>query len=134
MNDATDTRAGTGIAWTGPRWAAAVLALLAAAAHLPVLPEHLREAPYVGAAFTVYSLAVLALAATILTVDSRPALQALGTLSVAAVLAYVASRLIAFPQIADDVGNWLDPWGLASVTTEAGCALAVGLTLRTGGQ
>lgn len=36
----------------------------------------------------------------------------------AAVLAYVLSRIVALPQIGDDVGNWTEPLGLLSITTE----------------
>jgi hypothetical protein len=37
----------------------------------------------------------------------------------AAVVGYVATRLTAFPQLADDVGNWFEPLGVVSVLTEA---------------
>lgn len=103
------------------RWAAAVTAMLAAAAHLPVLPDHLAEAPYMGLAFAVFALAGLALAAVVLIADSPAVYRALASLTIAAVLAYAATRLVAFPQLADDVGAWGDPWGLVSVAAEVAC-------------
>ena len=35
-----------------------------------------------------------------------------------AVLGYAATRLAAFPMLADDVGNWFEPLGVLSITTE----------------
>lgn len=35
-----------------------------------------------------------------------------------AVLMYAATRLVAFPQLADDVGNWFEPLGVVSVVSE----------------
>ncbi len=52
------------------RWPAAASALLAAGAPLPVLPEHLREAPYLGVLLTLVDLAVLGVAAALLLNDT----------------------------------------------------------------
>ena len=54
------------------RWAAAVAACLAAAAHLPVLVDHVREAPYMGILFVVFSLAALAVGADGIHVEVHP--------------------------------------------------------------
>ena len=43
-----------------------------------------------------------------------------------AIIGYAATRLVAFPMLADDVGNWFEPLGVISVLSEAivvGCAL-----------
>lgn len=37
----------------------------------------------------------------------------------AAVVGYALTRLIAFPMLADDVGNWFEPLGVVSVVTES---------------
>jgi hypothetical protein len=47
-------------------------------------------------------------------------------LCTAGIAAYAATRLVAFPQLADDVGNWMEPLGVVSVLSEAvvvACAL-----------
>lgn len=100
------------------RWTLAVAAVVAAAAHVPVIAPHLDEAPYMGALFILLTAACLALAATALIRDSA-AVYALAILTCGlAVIGYVATRLVAFPMLADDVGNWLEPLGVVSVISE----------------
>jgi hypothetical protein len=40
-----------------------------------------------------------------------------------AVIGYAATRVVPFPMLADDVGNWLEPLGVLSVLSE--CAVVV---------
>ena len=35
------------------------------------------------------------------------------------IIGYAATRTLAFPQLADDVGNWLEPLGVVCVLSEA---------------
>jgi hypothetical protein len=35
------------------------------------------------------------------------------------IVAYVLSRSVGLPQIGDDIGNWLDPLGIAALSAEA---------------
>jgi hypothetical protein len=44
------------------------------------------------------------------------------------VAVYAATRLVAFPQLADDVGNWLEPLGVVSVLSEL-AVVVLGLRL-----
>ncbi len=46
-------------------------------------------------------------------------------------LGYALTRLTAFPQLADDVGNWLEPLGVTSVLAETTVVLAATQLLRT---
>ena len=112
-------------------WAlvAAGLAAGAAAAHLPVMPEHFRSAPYMGGLFGAFALVILALGAAILVLDSRWAYLALGSVCTLAVLTYGATRTFAFPDLADDVGNWWEPLGVLSVVLELGTAAACAAAL-----
>ncbi|WP_225850799.1 hypothetical protein [Streptomyces sp. HPF1205] len=109
----------------------AVLLLGSGAAHLPVLQEHLREARWMGSLFAGFALACAALAAALALSGARILRIAAGALCTAAVLTYAATRLVAFPQLGDDVGNWAEPWGVVSIALEAlAAATAFGLTYR----
>jgi hypothetical protein len=109
------------------RWSTSILLLVTAGAHIPLVPEHLEEAPYVGWLFAVLSVTCIALAAAIL-VSDRPRLWILvGTICLAALLAFLASRTVGLPQLGDDVGDWTEPLGYPAVASEA---LVCALTLK----
>jgi hypothetical protein len=113
--------------------ALAVLVAAAGLAHLPVTPEHLREAPYVGISFALFAAAAVVLA-TCLWMRPRSGVGVVvaGALSAAALVTYVATRLVAFPQIADDVGNWLEPWGVICVALELAAVVVAVVSRRAG--
>lgn len=114
------------------RWLAAGSIAVAAAAHIPVIGPHLDEAPYMGALFILLTAACTVLAGAILIRDT-PAVYALVVLTCGlAVVGYVATRVVAFPMLNDDVGNWLEPLGVVSIVSES-IAVAIALTalLRT---
>ncbi|MEP6666615.1 MAG: hypothetical protein ABJA81_09230 [Nocardioidaceae bacterium] len=100
------------------RWAAALTLLASGATHVPIIPEHLKEAPYVGVLFIVLTVACALLAVGLLVSDSM-ALWALSALTCGlSVIAFVWSRTLGLPQIGDDIGNWLEPLGIAAVLAE----------------
>ena len=100
------------------RWVLAAAALVAAGAHVPVIGPHLDEAPYMGVLFVVLTVGCLAIAATALVRDAT-AVYGLAVLTCGlAVLGYAATRIVAFPMLGDDVGNWLEPLGVLSVAAE----------------
>jgi hypothetical protein len=105
-----------------------VPAMLAAAiAHIPVIAPHLDEAPYMGALFIVLTAACTVLALSLVVVDSSALYLASAVTCGLAVLGYAATRIVAFPMLADDVGNWLEPLGVVSIATETVvvcCAIA----------
>ena len=112
------------------RWVVAVFAVIAAVAHIPVTGEHLREAPYMGVLFIVLTVGCLVIAAAAMVRDSS-AVYALAVLTCGlAVVGYAATRLAAFPMLADDVGNWLEPLGVVSVLTEIAVVFAAIVGLR----
>jgi hypothetical protein len=96
--------------------------ITAAVAHIPVTPEHLEEAPYMGVAFIAFTVAAMLLAGVVALSD-RGYLAAAG-LCFTAVVVYAATRLVAFPQIGDDVGNWTETLGLVSIAAELVAAIA----------
>ena len=108
----------------------AAAALVAAAAHVPVTGEHLREATYIGVLFVVLEVVLGVLAVLLVLQAGRRVWAAAGIVPSAAVAAYVASRTVGLPQIRDDVGNWDEPLGVVSVVFESAMVLMV-LARRT---
>lgn len=114
------------------RWRVLVVVgtAVACVAHIPVIGPHLAEAPYMGVLFIVLTVACAALASAVLIRDSR-AVYALVVLTCGlAVIGYAATRLVAFPMLSDDVGNWLEPLGVVSIISETvAVAAAIGALL-----
>ena len=106
------------------RWPTAAALLVAAVAHVPVIPEHLHEAPYMGVLFVGFTAAAAVMAIVVAVRGSAPAPFVIaGWLCAAAIAAYCLTRLIAFPQLSDDVGNWGEPAGVVSIASEAAVVL-----------
>lgn len=107
----------------------AVGLLAAAVAHVPPTGHHLAEAPYMGVGFVVFTFACLGLLLAIASGPGRGVLLVAAALSAGAIALYVATRLVAFPGLAHDVGAWTsEPWGLVAVAAEALVAfVAVGM-------
>lgn len=106
------------------RWVVAAGAGVAAAAHVPEIGPHLEEAPYMGVLFGVLTGASVVLALAVLVRDTR-AVYALTVLTYGlAILGYAATRLVAFPDLDDDVGNWFEPLGVVSILAEAAAGTA----------
>ncbi|HWU33349.1 MAG TPA: hypothetical protein VN108_10760 [Marmoricola sp.] len=103
---------------------------VAAVAHLPVIAPHLEEAPYMGVLFIVFTVACLALGVAVAFTGRTWAYQASVAVCGAGVLTYAATRLVAFPQLSDDVGNWFEPLGLVSVASESLVVVLALVTLR----
>ena len=113
------------------RWTVATAAVVAAIAHVPVIGPHLDEAPYMGFAFIALTVACLCVAGALSIRDSTACYAAAALTCGPAVLGYAATRLVAFPMLADDVGNWLEPLGVVSVISEAVVVVAALSALRT---
>lgn len=101
------------------RLLAAIGAVGEAVAHLPVIEEHLNEAPYIGVGFVLLAVAGFILGVLLLLSDT-PAVWA-STLAVGllSLLGFFLSRTIGLPQIGDDVGNWSEPLGIVAIICEA---------------
>lgn len=112
------------------RWAASVLLLVTAATHIPLVPEHLAEAPYVGVLFIALSAVSIVLAFLVVVADTPAVWAATGVVTLLAVVAFFVSRTVGMPQIGDDIGNWTEPLGFPAVAAEALAALAAGAALR----
>ena len=103
----------------------------AAGAHLPVLAEHLHEAMWLGWLFVAFIAVSLTFGTLVITRHAGWVAPVAALLLASALGFYVATRSVAFPQIADDVGDWFDPWGVASVVAETvGLLVAIALWAR----
>src|SRR5690348_12370530 len=81
------------------RWPAAATGLVIVAAHVPVTPMHLSEAPYIGWSFVALEIAMVVLAAALLLRDTPLVWAAAGVVPVLAIAAYALTRSVAMPQI-----------------------------------
>lgn len=112
------------------RWLTVVAIAVAAAAHVPVIAPHLDEAPYMGALFILLTVACSLLGAALCVRDSRLIYSLVVLTCGLALVGYVATRLVAFPMLSDDVGNWLEPLGVVAIVSEA-VAVASALVAMT---
>jgi hypothetical protein len=116
------------------RWSVAVLLAATAGIHIALVPEHLREAPYAGALFIALSVAALTMAVLLALRSDLVIWMMSAALVFGAMLAYLASRSIGLPSMADDVGDWLHPLGLAALLVESAIALMCGAVLALRGR
>jgi hypothetical protein len=112
------------------RWPAALALVIAGAVHIPVTPEHLEEAPYIGYLFLALTVVCFLLATLVLAADTSGVWALGGVVTALALGAYLLSRSVALPQIGDDVGNWLEPLGVAAVVCEGLTVTLAGAALR----
>ena len=115
---------------TPAQWCAAFLLLVAAGTHVPLVPGHLAEAPYVGWVFVALSVVCVVLAVAIVLVDTPGLWLLSGAVCLAALVAFLASRTVGLPEIGDDVGNWTEPLGGPAVASEALMVLLAWVHLR----
>ena len=101
------------------RRAVAVVGLAGVALiHLLDAHDTFAAAPYKGWLYVLLIVGSLAAAVALLRRSDPRAWVAAGLLSAGAFVAFVASRTVGLPQGADDVGNWWEPLGLASLFVE----------------
>lgn len=100
------------------RAAAAVGLSATAAVHADLVPSHLHEAPYAGVLFIALAAGALLVASVLLATGRRLAWAAAGGLCASAIIAYVISRSLGLPSMSDDIGQWVDPLGVAAVVSE----------------
>jgi hypothetical protein len=86
-----------------------------------------HETPYLGWAYVVLIVGCLAAGGMLIERDDRRAWIAAAGLSAAAFVAYALSRTTGLPSAKDDIGNWFETLGLATLFTEV---LVLALALR----
>jgi hypothetical protein len=83
---------------------------------------------YLGVMYVGLIVTSLALAAALIHRGDRRVWTASGSLAAAVIVGYVLSRTTGLPSSTDDIGNWGEPLGIASLFVEASLvALATGV-------
>lgn len=100
------------------RHAASLLLVTTAAIHIQLVPEHLREAPYAGVLFALLGASALLLAGLVLTREQPNTWAVTAAISIAAIIGYALSRSVGLPSMDDDIGDWMNPLGVAAVCAE----------------
>ncbi len=102
------------------RRGATVIGLLAIALiHLLDLPGKWSETRYLGVGYVLVIGASLFLAEIISTRDDKRAMYASAALSAMVLIGFVVNRTVGMPNATEDIGNWGEPLGLASLFVEA---------------
>jgi hypothetical protein len=99
--------------------AAAVVGLAAVAAiHLVDLPGKLDEAPYLFWMYLALIATCVALAGALWRSSDTRAWAAAAGVALSVLIGYTLSRTTGLPQSSDDIGNWGEPLGIASLFVE----------------
>jgi hypothetical protein len=86
--------------------------------HLLDLPGTLSETPYIFFLYLALMFSSIALAGILIQTGDVRVWAAATVLSVLVIVAYVLSRTTGLPQSSDDIGNWSEPLGMASLFVE----------------
>jgi hypothetical protein len=114
------------------RYPAAALGIVAALVHVPVTPAHLQEAPYIGVLFMVFTTVCLLAVTLLLISDSLAAWTILGGSCLLAVAAFVISRTVGLPLMADDIGNWSESMGVIALLSESAVVIVTAFAVASG--
>lgn len=117
-----------------PRVIGALLLLSIAVIHYLDLSDKLAEVPYIGYLY-IALIAGSVLAAVLLFARPRSGWTLGGTLALLTFIAYCVNRTVGMPNAMDDIGNWSEPLGVASLVVEGAMVLlsAVMLSRRPRG-
>src|SRR5207244_4859104 len=112
----------------------AVIALGAIALiHLLDAPGNFQETPYVGWLYVALIVGCMLVAAALVRTGDSRAWAATAVLALAPLVAFVLSRTVGLPQKADDIGNWTEQLGLASLFVEGALVALSAAALATTG-
>jgi hypothetical protein len=100
--------------------------------HVLQLPDAFEAAGYLGALFVCAVTVSVLLAAALTRRDDERLWGAAGGLAALILLGYVVSRSVGLPGFTEDVGEWTEPAGLASMVAESlvACVSAATLVAR----
>ena len=86
--------------------------------HLLDVFSKLDETPYLGGLYIALIVASLAVGMRLIWTCNRRLLTMAATIAGATFIAFVLSRTTGLPKSSDDIGNWEEPLGLASLFIE----------------
>jgi len=86
--------------------------------HLLDLPGQLSDTPYMFFLYLALMVASVGLAGGLIATSDARVWAAATILSALVIVGYVLSRTTGLPQSSDDVGNWSEPLGMASLFVE----------------
>jgi predicted tellurium resistance membrane protein TerC len=87
--------------------------------HLLDVEDRLTEVPYIGYLFLALIAVSLGLAAALIRTDDRRVWLAAGLMAGATIVGYAITRTVGMPNDGgEDIGNWTEPLGLASLMIE----------------
>jgi hypothetical protein len=87
--------------------------------HLLELQGKLKEVPYLGVGYIALIVASVVAGALLLHSNSRAGWMLAGGAALGTIAGFVLTRTVGLPQSTDDIGNWLEPMGIASLFVEA---------------
>jgi hypothetical protein len=96
--------------------------------HVLDLPDTFQAAPYKGWLYVALVVGCIVTAGTLVRVSDARAWLAAAALPLGAIVAFVISRTVGLPNSADDIGNWTEPLGLASLFVE-GCVVLLSIRM-----
>ena len=99
--------------------------------HLLDLPGKLNETPYMFVLYLALMISSVVLAGVLIRTDNARAWAAATVLPALVILGYVPRRTSGLPQSGDDVGNWGEPLGMASLFVE-GSLVVLGSAVLAG--
>jgi hypothetical protein len=95
--------------------------------HTVDLPGTLSDSPIIGVGYIALIIASLIVAAALMFSADRRIWWAAGIVCAAAIGGYILSRTTGLPQDHDDIGNWLEPLGMAALFVEGAVVLLAGM-------
>ena len=97
--------------------------------HVLDLQAKIHETPYLAVAYLALVLGMLVAGFDLIRGHTRRGWLVGGVLAAATFAGYSVNRTWGLPGATDDIGNWLEPLGLASLFVEASVALLAGWAL-----
>jgi hypothetical protein len=97
--------------------------------HLLDAPSKFQETPYMGWMYVALMIGTLATAFALVRGSWSAAWGAAAFLPLCAIVGFVLTRTTGLPQAHDDVGNWSEPLGMASLLVEGSLVALAGYVL-----
>jgi hypothetical protein len=101
--------------------------------HLLDAPGKFEETPYMGWMYVALIAGCLVVAAELIRTGSRTAWAGAALLPLSAIVGYTLTRTVGLPQATDDIGNWSEPLGMASLFVE-GALVALSVAALAAGE